>query len=57
MNSANENDQWAPHKDSVYRAAKAVLANYDEFGVEGGIDEYMEGLRRVLANAEHNSQA
>lgn len=34
--------------ERVYRVAKSVLDNYDEFGVEGGLDERMEGLRKVL---------
>ena len=32
----------------VERAAKQVLANWDEFGTEGGLDEYMDGLRGRL---------
>lgn len=34
--------------DHVERAARQILNNWDEFGPEGGIDEYMDGLRKVL---------
>lgn len=34
--------------EHVERAARQVLNNWDEFGPEGGLDEYMEGLRAVL---------
>lgn len=36
------------HLEHVCRAAKQVLANWDEFGPDGGLDEYMEGLRKAL---------
>lgn len=35
----------------LHLAAMAVLRHWDEFGPEHGLDETMDGLRRVLARA------
>lgn len=35
--------------DAILRAAKGVVAHWDEFGPEHGLDESMEVLRRSLA--------
>lgn len=41
----------APRSDEIERDAKAVVANWDEFGPDGGLDERMEILRRALASS------
>ena len=34
--------------DNVIAAAKAVVHNWNEFGAEGGLQEYMEALEATL---------
>ncbi len=34
-------------------ACNQVIMNWDEFGPDGGLDEYIEGLRKVLKETYH----
>jgi hypothetical protein len=34
--------------NDLYSAAKGVLANWDEFGPEAGLDERMDHLREII---------
>src|SRR4051812_17472445 len=53
---ASESDPGAASKDRVIQAAKSLLANWDEFGPDGGLDGYMEALRDALTSFEKRSR-